>query len=48
MKKSYIKSKKLLDKLYKILLELELEDLVEIQNDDWIDPLMDDLILRVL
>ena len=25
------------------MLELELEDLVEIQNDDWIDPLMDDL-----
>ena len=36
-------SKKLLDKLYKILLDLKLEDLVEIQNDDWIDPLMDDL-----
>ena len=36
-------SKKLLDKLYKILLDLKLEDLVEIQNDSWIDPLMDDL-----
>ena len=36
-------SKKLLDKLYKILLDLKLEDLVEIQNDGWIDPLMDDL-----
>lgn len=36
-------SKKLLDKLYKILLDLELEDLVEIQNSDWINPLMDDL-----
>ena len=36
-------SKKLLDKLYKILLDLKLEDLVEIQNDSWIDPLLDDL-----
>ena len=36
-------AKKLLDKLYKILLDLELEDLVEIQNSDWINPLMDDL-----
>ena len=36
-------SKKLLDKLYKILLDLKLEDLVEIQNDSWIDPLMDDV-----
>ena len=36
-------SKKLLDKLYKILLDLKLENLVEIQNDSWIDPLMDDL-----
>ena len=36
-------SKKLLDKLYKILLDLKLEDLVEMQNDSWIDPLMDDL-----
>ena len=36
-------SKKLLDKLYKILLDLKLEDLVEIQNDSWIYPLMDDL-----
>ena len=36
-------SKKLLDKLYKILLDLKSEDLVEIQNDGWIDPLMDDL-----
>ena len=36
-------SKKLLDKLYKILLDLKLEDLVEVQNDSWIDPLMDDL-----
>ena len=36
-------SKKLLDKLYKILLDLKLEDLVDIQNDSLIDPLMDDL-----
>ena len=36
-------AKKLLDKLYKTLLDLELEDLVEIQNSDWINPLMDDL-----
>ena len=36
-------AKKLLDKLYKILLDLELEDIVEIQNSDWINPLMDDL-----
>tara|TARA_B110000003_G_scaffold128413_1_gene130419 strand:- start:281 stop:1669 length:1389 start_codon:yes stop_codon:yes gene_type:complete len=36
-------AKKLLDKLYKILLDLELENLVEIQNSDWINPLMDDL-----
>jgi len=32
-----------LDKLYKVLLDLELEDLVEIQDNEWINPLMDDL-----
>ena len=36
-------AKKLLDKLYKTLLDLESEDLVEIQDSDWINPLMDDL-----
>ncbi|MDA7735390.1 cysteine--tRNA ligase, partial [Gammaproteobacteria bacterium] len=36
-------AKKLLDKLYKVLLDLELEDLVEIQDNEWINPLMDDL-----
>ncbi len=36
-------AKKLLDKLYKTLLDLEFEDLVEIQDSDWINPLMDDL-----
>ena len=36
-------AKKLLDKLYKVLLDLELEDLVEIQDSEWINPLMDDL-----
>ena len=36
-------AKKLLDKLYKVLLDLEFEDLVEIQDSEWINPLMDDL-----
>ena len=36
-------AKKLLDKLYKVLLDLKLEDLVEIQDNEWINPLMDDL-----
>ena len=36
-------AKKLLDKLYRTLLDLESEDLVEIQDSDWINPLMDDL-----